>query len=76
LEQANKINPRIFLLGLASEHANVTLALNNSVLYLGMAVGAALGGVVLRFAPVTQLGWLGACGVLLSLLLLVLSFIP
>ncbi|MBO0796821.1 MAG: MFS transporter, partial [Ktedonobacteraceae bacterium] len=44
------------LLGLAPEHANVILALNNSMLYLGIAGGAALGGVALHYVAVTWLG--------------------
>ncbi|GHO55970.1 hypothetical protein [Ktedonobacter robiniae] len=43
------------LLDLAAEHANVILALNNSTLYLGIAGGAALGGVALQFAPINAL---------------------
>lgn len=61
------------LLSLAPEHANVILALNSSMLYLGIAGGAALGGVVLRYVAVTQLGWLGTVCVLLALVMLVLS---
>src|SRR5579884_2513339 len=61
------------LLSLAPEHANVILALNSSMLYLGIAGGAALGGVALRYVAVTQLGWLGTVCALLALLMLVLS---
>jgi len=61
------------LLSLAPAHANVILALNNAALYLGTAGGAVLGGVALRWLPVTQLNWVGASFALLALLLLVLS---
>ena len=61
------------LLGLAPEHTNVILALNNSTLYLGIASGAALGGLALRTLPVTQLSWLGTSCLLLALLLLMCS---
>lgn len=61
------------LLGLAPEHTNVILALNNTTFYLGGAGGAALGGLALRAVAVTQLGWMGASGALLALLLLLLS---
>lgn len=61
------------LLRLAPEHANVILALNNSTFYLGVAGGAALGGLALRAVPVTQLGWIGAACALLALLLFFLS---
>ena len=45
------------LLTMAPEHANVLLALNNSALYLGIAGGAAVGGLALRWLAVTQLAW-------------------
>ncbi len=61
------------LLRLAPEHANVLLALNNSTFYLGIAGGAALGGLALRVVAVTQLGWIGAGGVLLALVLFAFS---
>jgi DHA1 family inner membrane transport protein len=61
------------LLGLAPAHTNVLLALNNSTVYLGEALGAVLGGIVLRVASVTLLGWAGASCTFLALLLLLLS---
>jgi DHA1 family inner membrane transport protein len=61
------------LLRLAPEHANVILALNNSTFYLGIAGGAALGGLALRSVAVTQLGWIGAVCALLALVLFALS---
>jgi MFS transporter, DHA1 family, inner membrane transport protein len=61
------------LLQLAPEHANVILALNNSTFYLGIAGGAALGGLALRVVAITQLGWLGAACILLALALFAVS---
>ncbi|HEY3992468.1 MAG TPA: MFS transporter [Ktedonobacteraceae bacterium] len=61
------------LLQLAPEHANVILALNNSTFYLGIAGGAALGGLALRSVAVTQLGWIGAISIVLALALFALS---
>jgi DHA1 family inner membrane transport protein len=61
------------LLRLAPEHANVILALNNSTFYLGIAGGAALGGLALRALAVTQLGWIGAACALLALVFFALS---
>ena len=48
------------LLTIAPEHATVLLALNNSALYLGIAGGAAVGGLALRWLAVTQLAWVGS----------------
>jgi DHA1 family inner membrane transport protein len=61
------------LLSLAPKHANVILALNNSTLYLGIAGGAAIGGIVLQVAPVMVLGWVGAMFVLVALFVLQVS---
>ncbi len=62
-----------FSLALAAEHTNVILALNNSTLYLGIAGGAALGGVALQFAPINALGEIGAAFVMLALLTFLVS---
>src|SRR5258708_815749 len=62
------------LLSIAPEHINVITALNSSMNYLGIACGAVLGGVVLSYMQVTQLGWIGAgCG-LVGMVLLLISF--
>lgn len=61
------------LLTLASRHANVILALNNSTLYVGIAMGSIIGGIILQFAPLSSLGWAGAVCVLLALGVLLLS---
>lgn len=61
------------MLKLAPEHANVILALNNSTLYLGIAGGAVLGGIVMQVTSVMWLGWVGASCAVLALLMLILS---
>jgi predicted MFS family arabinose efflux permease len=61
------------LLRLAPQHAQIMLALNNSMYYLGIATGSAVGGLSLRIVDVTQLVWIGGAGVLMALLLLLLS---
>ncbi len=61
------------LLSAAPEHANVILALHNSTFYLGIAGGAALGGLALRLVAVTTLGWIGAVCVLLAMGVFTLS---
>jgi DHA1 family purine base/nucleoside efflux pump-like MFS transporter len=55
------------LLNQAPEHANVILALNNSTLQLGIALGAAVGGLVLRVLPFTHLPWIGMIGTLIAM---------
>jgi predicted MFS family arabinose efflux permease len=63
------------LLTLAPEHASVLLALNNSALYLGIAGGAAVGGLALRWLSTPQLASLGVIG-MLTALLIVASTVP
>jgi predicted MFS family arabinose efflux permease len=64
------------LLTIAPKHANVLLALNNSALYLGIAGGAALGGLALRWLAVTQLASLGVMSMLIALLIVVITLRP
>lgn len=54
----------------------VLLALNNSALYLGIAVGAAVGGPALRTLVVTQLAFLGGISILLALLIVAVTLCP
>jgi predicted MFS family arabinose efflux permease len=61
------------LLNMAPAHANVLLALNNSALYLGIAGGAAVGGVALRWLAVTQLAWVGVLSMLIALLIVAIT---
>jgi DHA1 family inner membrane transport protein len=61
------------LLNMAPEHANVLLALNNSALYLGIAGGAAVGGLALHWLAVTQLASLGGMSMLIALLIVAIT---
>jgi DHA1 family inner membrane transport protein len=61
------------LLNIAPEHATVLLALNNSALYLGIAGGAAVGGLALRWLAVTQLAWVGVISMLIALLIFAIT---
>ncbi len=61
------------LLTTAPKHATVLLALNNSALYLGIAGGAAVGGLALRRLAVTQLAWVGVTNMLIALLIVVIA---
>jgi predicted MFS family arabinose efflux permease len=61
------------LLAMAPEYATVLLALNNSALYLGIAGGAAVGGLALRWLAVTQLAWVGVMCMLIALLIVAIT---
>ena len=48
------------LIRLAPERAPMTLSLNASAVYLGIAAGSALGGAVIDLVGVSAVGWAGA----------------
>ncbi|MEA3012537.1 MAG: transporter, family, inner rane transport protein [Sphingomonadales bacterium] len=56
---------------IAPNHAGVALALNSSVIYLGVAAGAALGGVMVDNFPLLLFGFAGAAFKLAALLVLI-----
>lgn len=61
------------MLSLAPAHAPVISSFNSSIMYLGSALGAALGGTLLPAVPVTRLGWIGAGWTLLALFVFLVS---
>lgn len=61
------------LIGLSPENASVLLALNAGAVYVGAAVGSAVGGAVLNFIDLNALGIAGAVGAALALGLLLIS---
>jgi len=58
------------LVGLAPELANLTLPLNVSAMYFGMALGSFVGGRALEFAPAAELALIAAPFPLIGLALL------
>ncbi|WP_256708032.1 MFS transporter [Paenibacillus sp. FSL R7-0337] len=63
-----------YLISLSRESSGLALGLNSSILQLGMAVGAGLGGWVVNQTSLMQLGWVGAISLLLSLTAALYSF--
>lgn len=59
------------LVMLASSQAPMLMSLNSSMLYIGSALGAVVGGLAMSKIGVGRLSWIGAPFVLLSLLTLV-----
>jgi predicted MFS family arabinose efflux permease len=55
------------LIRLAPDRAPMTLSLNASAIYLGIAAGSALGGVVIELFGVSAVGWAGAASQLAGL---------
>lgn len=61
------------LLSLAPTSAPLVLSLNASALYLGIASGSLLGGLVLQYGSADDLGWIGAILPLVSVSGILLS---
>ena len=62
------------LIGLAgADGAPIVLSINASFMYLGFAVGSALGGLVLAHGSVSQLGWVAAGAETIALVLMIRS---
>lgn len=61
------------VMALAPSSSTILLSLNGSVIYIGIGTGAALGGFVLRFAPLSVLGWVSGGLALAALACLSLS---
>ncbi|RUS48541.1 MFS transporter [Cohnella sp. AR92] len=59
---------------LDSRSSGFLISLNSSVIHLGIALGAALGGIVIEAAPLNALGGIGAAVVAAALPLVALSF--
>ena len=55
------------LLSLSPSNAPLVLSLNASALYLGIASGSLIGGLVLQYGTSSDLGWVGAIFPALSL---------
>lgn len=55
------------LIRLAPDRAPMTLSLNASAIYLGIAAGSALGGVVIELFGVSAVGWAAAASQLVGL---------
>lgn len=51
----------------------VLLSLNGSAIYLGIGIGAAFGGLMLNYVPLSSLGWIGSLWEVLALVMLVWS---
>jgi predicted MFS family arabinose efflux permease len=60
------------LLHMAPDAPMIALSLNASAMYLGIAIGGAVGGLVVAALTPGDLGWIGGCSVLAALMLALL----
>jgi DHA1 family putative efflux transporter-like MFS transporter len=66
---------QFYLISLRPQSAEIVLSFNTALMNIGMTLGAALGGVVIKYSSVQNLSWIGGIVVLLALVLASYSFI-
>ncbi|GAA3404214.1 MFS transporter [Paenibacillus hodogayensis] len=59
---------QVYLIGMAPQASGIILSLNNSIVQLGMAVGAVIGGVIVESISLSAVGWFGGVGVAIGLI--------
>ncbi len=59
---------QVFLMGMAPKASGIILSLNTSVVQLGMAAGAVIGGLIVKGMSLEAAGWLGGIGVAIGLI--------
>lgn len=59
---------QVYLIGMAPQASGIILSLNNSIVQMGMAVGAVIGGFVVESVSLAAVGWLGGVGVAIGLI--------
>lgn len=64
-----------YLVTMAPKSTEIILSLNSSAFHLGVAIGAALGGVVVERLTLSSIGWVGGLVVILATVFAVLSIL-
>ncbi|MBJ6359748.1 MFS transporter [Paenibacillus sp. GCM10012307] len=59
---------QVYLIGMAPQASGIILSLNNSIVQLGIALGAVIGGIVVENISLTATGWIGGVGVAIGLI--------
>ncbi|RXZ77490.1 MFS transporter [Paenibacillaceae bacterium] len=66
---------QFYLVTLAPKSTEIILSLNSSAFHLGVALGAALGGVVVERLTLSSIGWVGGLVVILATVFAVISIL-
>ncbi|MEO2203239.1 MFS transporter [Paenibacillus pabuli] len=62
------------LVTMAPESSGIMLSLNSSVMQLAMAAGAGIGGIAVNSVSLSSITWIGAAGVTIALIIMMLSY--
>lgn len=65
---------QFYLISLKPQSSEIILSFNTALMNIGMTLGAGLGGVVIEYTSVLNLGWIAGLTVLLALLTASISF--
>ncbi|MGG1663443.1 MFS transporter [Brevibacillus sp. NRS-1366] len=66
---------QFYLVSLKSKSSEIVLSFNTALMNIGMTVGAGLGGGVIEYTSVLNLGWIGGVMVLVALITASYSFV-
>ncbi|SIR67931.1 MFS transporter, DHA1 family, putative efflux transporter [Paenibacillus macquariensis] len=65
---------QFYLISIKPQSSEIVLSFNTALMNIGMTLGAALGGVVIEYTSIQNLGWIGGLIVLLALVIASYSF--
>ncbi|TRZ40569.1 MFS transporter [Niallia circulans] len=65
---------QFYLISLKPQSSEIVLSFNTALMNIGMTLGALIGGLVIKYTSVINLGWIGGVTVLIALLTAVNSF--
>ncbi|WHY18538.1 MFS transporter [Paenibacillus sp. G2S3] len=65
---------QFYLISIKPQSSEIVLSFNTALMNIGMTLGAALGGVVIEYTSIQNLGWIGGLIVLLALVIAFYSF--
>jgi len=65
---------QFYLISLKPQSSEIVLSFNTALMSIGMTLGAGLGGLVIEYTSVLNLGWIGGLIILLALAIAAYSF--
>lgn len=66
---------QFYLITLKPKSSEIVLSYNTAVMNLGMTLGAGLGGLIVEYSSLRNLGWISAVILVLALIIAIISFL-